>query len=611
MWGCGLNDDRTTILDEASHQAVDTIIRDRLIVPLFQPIVDLRDPRIIGYEGLSRGPSDSPFHSPLPLFAAADEMGRLHDLEDVAIRKVAQGFVAMGGAGLLFINITPFTLVMGADGKNGIMDTVMELGLDPSRIVIELTECYPSLDMQALGSAAETLRKKGFRVALDDLGEGFSSLRLWSDICPNYIKVDRYFIMGVSRDPVKWHFLKSMLEIAKRTGSIVVAEGIETEGDLAAIQEVGIDLGQGYIFARPSASPSVSSEALEFARKARRARSSYNDEIDRASRAGILANRVESLPPNAPLSAALAIFARDASLTGVPIVDNGIPVGIVGRYFPIEQVMVPPINTPCAALMRRDIIAIDHNASLRSLGHVVAEGSPMTALHGFILTKDGSYLGMGESQALVREITKLQVRAAKHSNPLTGFPGNVPTDEHLQALIDAEVPFVIVHADLDHFKPFNDVYGYHIGDDIIRSLSGVLDAVCDPDSDFVGHVGGDDFILAFRSPDWDERCRLALAAFDADIRKFFTPEHLANGGYESEDRRGNRVTHPLVSLSLGAVRVEPNTFRNAHELGAAAAIAKKEAKRIQGSSLFVERRAWDASKVKTPAEGHAEADPKD
>jgi len=218
------------------------------------------------------------------------------------------------------------------------------------------------------------------------------------------------------------------------------------------------------------------------------------------------------------------------------------------------------------------------------------ESDPRHILHGFILTRDGCYAGMGSGHDLMREITQMQINAARYANPLTGLPGNVPINEHLDDLLHQELPFVVCYCDLDHFKPYNDVHGYGRGDEVIRWTGQLLEAVCEPDLDFVGHIGGDDFLMVLRSPDWEQRCEKLLASFEAGKGRFFSAEELAGGGYCSEDRKRRMVHHPLVCLSIGAVKAPPGCFPSHHEIAAAAATAKKEAKREEGSSLFIERR---------------------
>jgi diguanylate cyclase (GGDEF)-like protein len=157
-------------------------------------------------------------------------------------------------------------------------------------------------------------------------------------------------------------------------------------------------------------------------------------------------------------------------------------------------------------------------------------------------------------------------------------------------LLQGSAEFCACYCDLDHFKPFNDVYGYHSGDDVIQLTGKILAEVCDPDHDFIGHIGGDDFIILFQSADWEARCQRALAGFAKGILEFFSAEDRARQGYVAKDRHAEEVFYPLTSLSIGAVQVEPCKQASHHKISAAAAEAKKQAKGIPGNSLFVERR---------------------
>jgi GGDEF domain-containing protein len=202
----------------------------------------------------------------------------------------------------------------------------------------------------------------------------------------------------------------------------------------------------------------------------------------------------------------------------------------------------------------------------------------------------------------VREITNLQITAARYANPLTLLPGNVPVNEHIERLLRAGIAFVACYCDLDHFKPFNDAYGYRRGDDMIQLTGRILSDACDARRDFIGHIGGDDFILLLQSADWAARNRHALQRFDRESSGLYAKEDLARGGLLAEDRSGNPVVHPLGALSIGAVIVEPGDYASHYEVSAAAAEAKRQAKRTAGSSMFVERRrpASEHQGEKTP-----------
>src|SRR5206468_6399901 len=139
-----------------------------------------------------------------------------------------------------------------------------EVGVDPGRIVIELTEDYPTIDFRLVHEALMLYRAMGFRIAIDDLGEGFASLRLWSELKPEFVKADKHFVSGIAGDPVKMQFLRAIQHIAESSGSLVIAEGIEDAADFRVVKDIGIACAQGYFLGRPSEEPSheLSPEAL-------------------------------------------------------------------------------------------------------------------------------------------------------------------------------------------------------------------------------------------------------------------------------------------------------------------------------------------------------------
>jgi len=190
----------------------------------------------------------------------------------------------------------------------------------------------------------------------------------------------------------------------------------------------------------------------------------------------------------------------------------------------------------------------------------------------------------------------MQLEAARHANPLTLLPGNVPINERIGQLLESEAPFHVCYCDLDNFKPFNDACGYYRGDEMIRLTGRILREACDPALDFVGHVGGDDFILLMQSADWEQRCSRALEAFAAASAALADDAHRSDGGYAGVDRAGQAAFHPLPTLSVGAYGVAPGVFGSPAEVADAAAEAKQKAKRMPGNSLFVQGRDAPAAR---------------
>ena len=572
------------------------ILAEGRLKPHFQPIVDLGTGKVFGFEGLIRGPSDSVLHSPLNLFKVAAHSGLLVETEAACIRQLAQAYLASGQPHKLFLNVSPGSLSHPAF-QALFLDEPGSLGLAPGQVVIELTENQPTHGFDLLRETAERYRARGYALAMDDLGEGFSSLRLWSELRPEFVKIDLHFVQGVSQDPVKLQFLRSLRDIAAGTGAQVVAEGIELEADLAVLQDLGLNHGQGFLLGRPAPTPRPASHAALRSRGTGQRRDTGGPAWTRGS--GHTAVRlmvdVAPIPPEATNALVEARFAREQELQSIPVVKDGLPVGLIHRPAFLD-VMARPFSRelygkrPCRTVMDPCILVVDQLTGLHELSKLIVESDPRHILHGFILTRDGRYAGMGSGHDLMREITQMQINAARYCNPLTGLPGNVPINEHLDDLLGLEQPFTACYCDLDHFKPYNDVHGYRRGDDVIQWLGQLLDTVCEPDQDFVGHIGGDDFMVVFRSPDWERRCQDLLAAFEAGRGRFFSAEEAAQGGYPSEDRQRRMVFHPLLSLSIGAVPAPAGAFPTHHEIAAAAAIAKREAKRQEGCSLFTERR---------------------
>jgi EAL domain-containing protein (putative c-di-GMP-specific phosphodiesterase class I) len=231
------------------------IFESGALTPVFQPIVNIASSRIFGYEGLIRGPAATILHMPAHLFPAGNRAGLLTELEMLCCRKVVRQFARLEIEAGLFLNVSPQTVMTVREDVARISNFIVDCGLDVAKTTIELTEHQNITDHSSLREALRLFRNAGFRVAIDDLGEGFSSLRLWSELRPDFVKIDLHFVQGISRDPLKRQFLHSLQQIAERCDTALVAEGVENREDLNVLGELGIAYAQGYFIDRPSQEP--------------------------------------------------------------------------------------------------------------------------------------------------------------------------------------------------------------------------------------------------------------------------------------------------------------------------------------------------------------------
>jgi diguanylate cyclase (GGDEF)-like protein len=570
--------------------ALSSILAQSGLHSLFQPIISLSERRIVGYEALSRGPSNSPLHSPIALFAVARQAGRLSELEIACRESACRRFSEQQLPGKLFLNVSPESLLEASHQPGRTLQLLQDFGIPPSQVVIELTEQTPTDDFQLLQNALHHYRAMGFSIALDDLGAGYSSLRLWSELRPDYVKIDRHFIDGIHQDALKREFVGSILQIAKASRAQVIAEGIELPEELAVLTEMGVDLVQGYLLCRPQEHPPRDARSLMPKRDSTAV--ALNEE---GSDLSALLNDQLAVPRDTPTATVLQAFRRQANLNSLAVLDEqGHPCGIVHRHS-LSDVLLKPFATdlfarkPISRLMSDDFLAVELSQSLQQVSRLITSRARQRIEEDFIITLNGGYLGLGRVIDVLKLITELKIQQARYANPLTLLPGNVPIQQCLTRLLQQQRESVICYVDIDSFKPFNDIYGYGRGDEVLLCLAQCLNDRVDPSRDFVGHIGGDDFLLVLGPEDWRKRLNQLLDDFQSQCRRFYRSEHLEAGCFIAPNRQGMRQEFPLLSLSIGVVYLHPQACEqlDASLLAEMASQAKRHAKNVPGYSVHV------------------------
>ena len=237
------------------------------LIMRFQPIVDLGRRSIHGFEALAAAPDKNIFENPETLFAFAEQSDGIVDLERLCRRQALDQGVDLlrpepvpedpgesGDAGpKIFLNCSAHAF---QDPRlvEDLLAAGETMAVEPSAMVLEVTERVAVTEWQAFRDILKTVRRAGFLIAVDDLGAGYSSLRAVGEIEPDYMKFDFSLVQDLHRSPIKRDLFETLATLSRKIGARAIAEGIEVPEELTAVQDHGVDLGQGFLFARPALS---------------------------------------------------------------------------------------------------------------------------------------------------------------------------------------------------------------------------------------------------------------------------------------------------------------------------------------------------------------------
>jgi EAL domain-containing protein (putative c-di-GMP-specific phosphodiesterase class I) len=199
----------------------------------------------------------SGFADPLELFSAAEAAGRTVELDLASLTTSITSFARLRLPGSLTLNISPRTLESDQFSVHGVVQLLQRHGVEPGRIVLELTEREAVEEMDQLIRAVEACRAAGMRIAADDVGAGNAGLRLLSQLQFDIVKIDLSLVQGGAVRATSQEIVRTLKDLADRWGALVIAEGIETAEQLEFVRSLGIRAGQGYLLGRPSEQPSL------------------------------------------------------------------------------------------------------------------------------------------------------------------------------------------------------------------------------------------------------------------------------------------------------------------------------------------------------------------
>ena len=235
-------------------ELLEEFLKRKTIRAVLQPVVKVRDGaapfEVFGVEGLARGPANSVLGSPSFLLSYAARKELLFEADMICIRAALAEVVQLGSSVTTFLNVQPRSLT-NPEFTASLCHEVHHVGLEERSIVLELTEQQTIVNPRAFAATLGKLRETGFRIALDDFGEGSSNLNLFQDLRPDFLKISGTFCRGLAQDSFKQIIVQSTAEMAARAGTATIMEAVETSDDAQVLRRLGIDYAQGYFFLKP------------------------------------------------------------------------------------------------------------------------------------------------------------------------------------------------------------------------------------------------------------------------------------------------------------------------------------------------------------------------
>ena len=291
-------------------------------------------------------------------------------------------------------------------------------------------------------------------------------------------------------------------------------------------------------------------------------------------------------------------FKENLNLHSIVVLKDNQPVGLIIRedfYFRLGSRYGHAIfiNKGATSIMKANPLIVDAETPITKVSQLAMNRRKKDIYDAIIITEDNKFLGTVSVKDLVEKLTAFKVEEAKNLNPLTNLPGNRFIKEEIKQRISASNNFSFLYIDLDNFKAYNDCYGYQKGDEVINFTANVLKNTAKElgnNNDFVGHIGGDDFVVITHHSKDEVLSREIINKFDQGIKQFFSLKDQKQGYMLVEDKQSNYQRVPLTTLSIAIVSDKNRQISSPIEVSDIAADIKKEAKKSSFSNFLKAKR---------------------
>lgn len=533
------------------------LISESLVEPVFQPVVDLHRGEITGFEALTRPASASGFDAADRLFDAAARYGLVWPVEAVTRRAAFQAAAAWPADTLLFMNCSPEVFADGRFAEDVLAAIERTAGLSPSRVVLEITERSEPEHVDGLASQVALLKRRGFQIAIDDVGAGTSGLNRIMKLRPHWLKLDRDLIESIDQDRVKQNLIRFLVHFARLSGVNIIAEGVERDGELSTLMDLGVVHAQGYYLGRPGSREQILDPALAEGLRARWSAARPPRAGEPARIAGLMRPALTVAVGTAAAAAAVLLDGA-ADQPGVAVLDGDRLIGWCRRE------RLAGAREGDVASLSQALTAIGPDTRVSEAIEAAVAKTDSAAVPPLAVLKNGRLVGVVTLQDLLAAAAEA-LRGDWRVEPLTGLPGRVPADKHLERQLvlareGQQTPDVAI-IDIRHFGDFNGAYGYELGDELLQELGDLIrSAIVQGDPGlYIAHLGDDRFLvtgplstLESRIPDLADRFENTVAALCRGPLSLAAPE--------------DSPALPVLPAGLGLrVVLLPDVFRHARD----------------------------------------------
>lgn len=533
----------------------------------FQPILNIHTGKTYAVEALLRNFRDIGFKSIFDLFDTVYQENILYAF-DLALReKTFKKFTEITEYEniKLFYNLDNRLLEM-PDFSTGNTNLILKkLKINKENICFEISERHEISAKCSIENVVAHYQDENFCVAIDDFGVGHSGYKLLFDFTPDIIKIDRYLLQDIDKDMKKQLMIRSITNLCTQLGIQVIAEGVETKGELLTCKEIGCHLVQGYLVQRPT-------------QQCREILSEYNNIINILQKSKRGDNNtskikrhiqiIEPLYKTQQMKEVVEYFKKCQNTPIVPVLNaKDEPLGIFYEN-QIKEYIYSPFGisllhndtstksklknfiTPCA---KSDI-----NSDIATLIEVFSN-NPDSA--GIIITKNSMYYGFLSTRAIISIMNEENLIVARDQNPLTKLPGNRMIQKYISEIEIAKNSYIVCYLDLDNFKAFNDVYGFRNGDRVIQLFADIMRKNL-PSGFFKAHIGGDDFFVATKIYKDENTCvsyiKEVISIFCQSVQELYSKQDRENGYIHAKDRDGKMKDFPLLTVSASILTINEN-----------------------------------------------------